>query len=729
MKNMLDLVGNKSAHLSNVANLTDAVTANLEGRRTLLGAESVGRSISTESFEDTSGDVGTAVTVLMTALKSANAAAYSGAELRTLTCSQEAAAAYAGIAAMSLKTLGTTVPFQTSSQDVGTVIVESDMVGSSFKRANLEAYDESRASKSTMAFSVSYNAECALQHATGSTFFPTVVIAPNSVGYTVGYDLLVSYNDISRQTSGALDDFKRQNVIRAIIDANILAVDSTKLIPVYRAGNSEGNFVAQTLLAAVPKTLTTGEVIQTSHYAVGKAFSILGICQTDAQVAKGLADQTDAVDPAIRLTQVDVTLTSGGTTEIFTFDISYFPGTEFNAAPQGNTQLSAMSVQLDDLLFTKDTKTSQGTASTILTALGTSTVRLSSNLVGSLVRDVGTTKVDHISTAVRLVADSTGAAVDTSAGAGQTIANLFSAAKVVGYDLNAFKTNSNRRTNGKKFDVQKLNYLYTVPLLPPLSVIRPVFDTDANDSNLLSKLVGLTRTQAENGAITTILKAKEVLSKFANTTASNAEVILSQPKLFGVAAAALITPAYREDNLDANTFVSALSTENQVANLSAALINKIRDQATTLFIQSAFGPACDQVYDGQAPKPLVIATMDPQIYRYLVINGETRLVGDMFDYKFVMSFDDRMVGKIILSLGHEQALTSGQPDPLHFGTFAYRPEQTIMMPMIRQGAQSMELTVQPSYRHIVNLPIMGVINVTNISTFLGSKVVLTNKPV
>ena len=149
-----------------------------------------------------------------------------------------------------------------------------------------------------------------------------------------------------------------------------------------------------------------------------------------------------------------------------------------------------------------------------------------------------------------------------------------------------------------------------------------------------------------------------------------------------------------------------------------------------LFINSGYGPALEAMYEGAPPKPLVLIGVDPITYRYLTLTGDLRYLGDMFDYKIVMSYDSRMTSAtpgastIFITFGVESALNSGAPNPLHFGNMGWKPELTLMMPMVRNGSNVMELTVQPSYRHVPNLPIMGVINVTNINTVVKSKVSL-----
>jgi hypothetical protein len=154
------------------------------------------------------------------------------------------------------------------------------------------------------------------------------------------------------------------------------------------------------------------------------------------------------------------------------------------------------------------------------------------------------------------------------------------------------------------------------------------------------------------------------------------------------------------------------------------LINTIRDMVYTMYTSSAYKAAADAMFDGAAPKPLIIIGTDPTIARYLTLVGDTRTFGDQFDFKIVSTLDSRLSGKIFVTLGCEQAYGSGTPNPLHFGAMAWSPEATVMMPITRNGAISHELTVSPRFRHVTNLPILGVLTVTNIPAVVTGKVTL-----
>lgn len=690
------------------------------GRTNLVSAE-VGRiSIAAEGFgESQAADVESAVDLLRNTLTQARA----NAKIAGLSLAQEEAAVTAGLIGSAPKSFLSRGQIDlgrlAAAAQPGTMIVGHEGIETADRKVSVEAYDE-QANRSQTVYSIIYNQQAARQSAFGETFFPTIVVAPDQVGYNVSLRLIYTQNEVQRAASGALNDFGRQNVIRAIIDATVLATDRTRLYPVYRNGganDSTANFAA----GISPVTLKVDNAdLTTAPLAIGAQFSLLGVSQTDAMLAAGLEDQTDAIDSSVRLANIYLKIDKGATTEYFRIETLNLPQADFNAAPQGNSRLLQLNFATKDLLVSSDLKTVAGAASAILTDLGTASARLKVNLTGSIVQDTADTSVFATGVSLAAVNDgTTGAALSTASGLGATVATTLANVTVVGYDLRAYRTNSNRRNRGKQLDIQHVNYLYTVPLLPPMSALRPVTETEANDGQLLSNLVTAVRIKTGNDAVTALLESAAVLKAFAG----KADVQVNQPKLFGISSM-LVTPTYIEDSIDVATALDSLTDSDRAADLQALLMNKLRDISTRGYVNSGYGPAADAVHEGQPPKTVVLIVTDPVLYRYLTLTGDTRLVGDQFDYKIVESYDSRLAGQIYFSFGHEQALNSGVPDPLHFGNMAWRPELTVMLPMVRGGAQSMELTVQPSYRHVVNLPVLFKLSVVGISSVIGGKVSL-----
>ena len=644
-----------------------------------------------------------------------------------LNVAQESAAIAAGIIASApqayyMKPQQNAAALQAAAVGTNTTVIGNNgIAGAMESRAfAFEAFD-TKENKNAMVYSVAYNMQAARQDEFGEAFFPTIVVTPDNVGFMVSIRLIYVQEEVRRELSGSLNKFGRKNIIKAVIDASILRNDQTKIIPIVRTGgganDSTANFVAAADVAPYTVTLDTYPVV-TAPLAVGKKFSLLGISQTAALLATGILDQTDAIDSAIRLSAVYIKIAADTTNPavVVKFNVDKLPRTDFNYSVQGNTRLMQLNFETDALKVTSATKKIDGAVVPQFAALTDHTVRLSSTMFGSVMQDTADTSVNTGDCTVAKVTTIDGQIMDLTAGAGATIAAVFAGATIIGYDLAAWRTNSNRRQRGQLIDTQYINHLYTVPLLPPITALRPVGDTEANDSSLLSALITTTHIRTSNAAVGALLDARDFLKDYVNAS----DLASDAPQILGVACH-LVSPAYAEDVLDVETQIDSLKSADRAEDMVALIINRVRDMAYRLHVTSGYKAACDALFDGAAPKPMVIIGTDPILNRYLTLNGDMRLLGEYFDYKLVSTLDSRMTGKLILTFGMETSYNSGVPNPMHFGAMAWKPELTLMMPIVRNGATTMELTVSPSFRHIVSLPIMGSLDVVNIENIIADK--------
>lgn len=658
-----------------------------------------------------------------------------------LSVAQESAAVRAGVLAYSPQEALTRASPSASGlkamfagQDNVTVIGHAGLSDSIENRAvSLEAFDE-KVNRNAVAYSVLYNMRAARQDAFGEAFFPTVSVSPDSVGFTVSIRLLYVYDEVRRELNGSLSKWGRKNAIQAIIDPTILRNDQTRLIPEFRratpAAPATDTFAHFALDVGTTTLKQDGHDVVTGALAIGKRFDLLAVSQTAAVVAQsGQNDQTDAIDSSIRLGAIYVKLTGlvGGvaTTNVLKFSTENILTSDFNVAPQGNDRMMQLNFTAQELMVNSGKMTVEGVAPSLLAGLGTSTVRLGTSLFGTVLQDKGETIVNASGIEVVRVVDDQNTELSTASGPGATLAALFATATVVGYDLIAYRTNSNRRLRGQLTDTQYHNYLFTVPLLPPITALRPVGETEVNDSALLENLIALTRIRTSNAAVTALLKYRDLLKEYDNGTVT--DINESSPML-GIARF-MLTPAYLEDNLNCLTALDSLSTTARTEDLQNLMINKIRDMAYRLYVKSGYQAALEALYAGDAPKTTVIIGTDPIMARYLNLTGDMRLMGDMFDFKLVHTLNKEMRGKIIFSFGQEASFNSGVPNALHFGNMAWKSELTLMMPTFRNNATQMELTVYPSFRHIANVPVLGVLNVTNIESVIATKLAVNNHPV
>lgn len=721
------LFGNKQRF--GAANMTtglDNLVAGIQSQLNSNGAsfatkQIAGAAMAMESLDaSTQHELNTSVNMLNTALESI--ASSHGLNLQ-LTTAQQQAGIVAGIIASDIKGF-LSAPTKRSviaTESMGFVdAMGGDYFDGRMKQA-LEAYDE-KENKNAVVYSVAYNLQAARQDEFGETFFPTVVVTPDQVGFTVSIRLISVYNEVRRQVSGNVDNFGKRNIIHAVIDPTILRNDQTKLVPVYR-DESKAHFVDSTLLP--PRdVLLEGETITTSAFAMGKKFSLLAISQTEALLETGLQDSTDSIDTAVVLSGLYMKLGTGSAAEVIKFATARLPLSTFTYSVQGNYRLMNLAFSTVSLQVNAKTTRVDGSTSSILAPVvtGKYSIRLGVSVSGSVNLELADTNVFTGDVMVARISDQDGNDMSLVSGQGKAIADLFAGAVMVGYDLDAQRTNINRRQRGQMLDTTYYNQVYAVPLRSPITVPRPLTIGDANDSSDLAALITATHIRTSNAAVDELLRVGDILADYTNSK----DGLADSPEILGVARF-LVRPFYEHADLDMVQLIDSIKSQDRAADTQAVLVNKLRDMAYRMYRDSGYKAAADALAGGVSQVPTIIIGTDPVLSRYLTVTGDLRTLGNDFNIRIVSTLNERMTGKIIMSFGQDG--NEGVPNPMHFGNMAWKPELTIVLPLHRNGANSKELTVQPSFIHITNLPILASLNVTGISDVVAKKVAVNFRSV
>lgn len=633
----------------------------------------------------------------------------------TMSNAQKESAVVAGLIAGDVKGfLQHPVTHQSISTESMSVVSLSGAADTYTKRnLGVEAYDE-KDNKNAVVYSIAYNMQAARQDEFGEAYFPTVVVSPDNVGYAVSVRLFNVFNDFHRNISGALDNYEKKNIIRAAIDHTILKNDMTKIVPVYRPESAD-KFVAPALVPS-RTLLLEGEPIVTAPLVTGKKFSLLGLSQTDVLLANGLMDVTDSIDPAVVLASIYVKIGN----DILKFNTQNLPLSAFSPASQGLARQMNLNFTSTSLLITKNTLQADGSPLVSLADVvtGDLMVRLSINVNGSVNVETADTIVQGFGVEVYTVQSALGEQLALTAAPANDIVTALVGASVIGYDLTAYRTNLNRRQRGQLIDTTVFTQLYPVPLRGPLTAIRPMTSDGQTDSSDLAALIVATHIRTSNAAVGALLNAATLLNDYvdARDTAGVGADIMGVGRL-------LVKPTFLKHNLNMLTEINSLTSHERATDMQAVLVNAIRDMTYRLYRDSGYKAASDaQGYMGKTPT--VIIGTDPVLSRYLMVDGDLRTLGGDFDVRIVTTIDDRMTGRISIAFGMFDGSSDNTPNALHFGNMAWKPELTIVLPISRGGQTSKELTVQPSFLHVVNCPVMGMIEVTNVPQVATAKIPL-----
>jgi len=626
---------------------------------------------------------------------------------------QYESATIAGIISANPKTFLASKPKAPSTESI---MVNLNTENSFIERPiSLEAYDE-RENRNAQLQSIIYNLLASRQDSFGETFFPTIVVNPNEVGVTISVKLFYAYNDLKRSITGSLANYARKNVVRAYADNNILKNELTRAVPVLRAtGGTDDNTAQFVPVADVPawaESLGNGVTVPTAALKVDNKIDLIGISQTNELLNSGIMGPSDTLDTNIRLNSVYVRFTDGTVTDIVRIPVDNLPGSIFSYSPQGNYRRMILNLDTDAIVLGSTTTDVNGAALTYLTELATNDARIQLTISGSVVIDKGETIINRGTLSLTALRDATGALVTGATEA--TFAAKIQTAEVIGYTLTAYRANSNIRQRGQLLDSQ-IEYR-TIPLnyRSPLSVIMPAISGEGDDNTVMQTLITATGIRTSNEAVTSLLDAQAALASYSAIPDANGEL----PEISPIGQF-YVKPTYFTEAVDLATTIDSDKSHERIKDIRAALVEKIRYYANEMYRESEYRAAAMVLTGNTGFKPTVIIGTDPVIYNYIMADGDVRTLGETFDVRIESTIDSRIAGKIFISFGVFDASRNTSINPLNFGNMLWSPELTVNMPVSRDGSVSNEMIVAPRFLHFVNLPVLTVLDITNLPQVTG----------
>lgn len=589
------------------------------------------------------------------------------------------------------------------------VIVNLGLQDTVTKRFAVEAYDE-RENRNAQMYSVVYNLLASRQDEVGETLFPTVIVSPNEVGVTLALKLFYVYNDFKRQTSGALANYNRRNVIRAYADLDILKNELTRLVPVLRAGGSDDNtdkFVDVADVPAWSESLGTGVSVTTGAYKVDTKIDFIGISQTNELLSSGIMGPTDSLDTFMKLDKIFVKSTEGSVVDVIAIDVSNIPSAVFTYAPQGNYRRMILTMDTDAVVLGANTTKINGAALDTLAELATNKARVQLTINGSVVLDKGEGSVSRGALSLMALRNNSGQLV--TGATFNTVAGKIAALEVLGFTLQGYRANSNLRQRGQLVDTQTEYRVIPLNYRSPLGILAPAARASSDDTSALQTLITITGIRTSNEAVNTLIRFDVAMDSYQAV----ADASGSMPEMAQVGHL-FVQPTYMKDALDLSATVDSVKSHERFADIRAAIVEKIRYMANEMYRRSEYQAASSVLMGNVGFKPTVIIATDPVIHNYLCMDGDLRTLGDSFDVKVVSSLAEPLKGKIFVTFGVFDQSRNTTVNPLNFGNMLYSPELVLNLPVSRDGQVSNELTVTPRFAHIVNAPILGKLTVSNL---------------
>ena len=615
-----------------------------------------------------------------------------------------------------------------STSEAGVATIGSELFADDVVEAtdlSREAFDGMQ-TNNALYFSVAYNLLASRQDEFGEAFFPTIVIDPLQSGLVVENTFAVLMNpNITRTARNDKAKYNKVNIVKIMYDNSVLTLDKNKCIPVYKNDGSLDDLFLKDFKSVNKET---GEDIVTAPLKVGEKISMLGISQTESMLAKGEMDNTDALDRSIQLRRVYYTINGKkagdqDAVETFFFDASAFAYNNFVAAPQGHGKDMVLNFSTAALEINADTiKTANGTASEIFTALNQPGIKIKVEvrLSGSANTEYGDVEIYGNTMNIVEVRNATGDVLPSDNEVVTNVKKFLAKLEIVGYTLDAYRTNSNLRTMGHLITIDRYKQEYQIKLRSGMNMMAPINNETGRDNDIdyLNTQIQTTQLRTSADAVLTLTRYAEFLR---NSISSG---VAKDLETSGIGRFS-VHPYYKNISLNLSDYVDSLKSVDRLEDIRSAILNKINDEVVQMDINSNYG-AAHRVANNNIPtvKTIIIGT-DPRIKHYLAGKEDRIKLSSEVEAIVVSTYNYDIAGKIFVTYGVFNNERNTVVNPLNFGNLVWAP--TIATDVIRTVSNSTrrDLMTMPRYSHIVNLPILLEFNVSDIENVIG-KVTINN---
>lgn len=578
----------------------------------------------------------------------------------------------------------------------------------------LENYNE-KSNRDFRVISVAYNLAAARQDAFGEALYPTVVVNPTEGGVTQNLTYAAVMKDVFHQSTGAVFDTEEVNMVEAYRDPSILADESTALFPVVDAQGANLDVFVDAADVA-PRTVDTGRggSVETAPLVIGKQLDLLGVSNRSQLVAANVLDISDTIDPALRLKTIYVK--SGGLEPIvLAFQVDRMPTAVFQPALVGDSRQANLAFNTEDLVINGDTTAIDGSKNAALNTLTAAgwTIRLGLGVSGSVSLSKGTTVAHATPPSFEKVIATDGSllALDDAAVAA-FLADL-GGLTVIGYELEARFTNTNRRERGKLVQTRTMQFRYAIPMHAPITLPMSTMDQDGPGA-VVKTLTVSTNIRNSNNAVTRLLN---YVSQLKAVTGQGYD----RPKFGAVegALSVMIRPTYSYARLDLETGIDSVRSQDRYDDACSAILNTIVSMLYPAYRESNIEAAFQAITGNADEKPKFIIATDKEIANYLMRRGDDRTLGSQLKYDIVSTNNSKFDGKIIVVPTRENP---SENDILNFGQFYYVPTLVADLPISRNGKVDREIAAVPFNLHVNNIPFALEIDVVGLDKVMATSV-------
>lgn len=614
-----------------------------------------------------------------------------------------------------------------------------------------EVFDD-RNLNNMAATTILHNVLASRQTEAAEAFYPGYALPADGTGFTVEVDRPLVFDRIKHTLDGATVDFnkQRQLLLNAYMDATILANNPNRIIPCYVDGNAKNT--AHFTSSIAPKSVTVaGETFLTAPLKPSaKPFSLLGISQHPGIASMGQNDQTDTLDHLVVLERVyfkikapDPASPSTILTSIISFDTSQLETCQFNPAAEGQQRKMVLTFLSQDLPIDGTTLDVNGVEAAALKALRTNPafqglrINLTASVSGNVNLESSAINVTGAPAEIDSIARMTGSgankqfAIVSEEAVVDAIRTAIPSIEFDSYDVKSFRSNVNRRDQGKLTTNERLRDAHIVPFSPTYTAQVPIIDGIHNtvDISIPGQNLMIRNT---NNAYSQLLTFEESLKQASDAAVKS----VPNPAIRAIGRYILRRPWYEHRKLNLAEEVNSLRSHDRMQDIQAAINNVLRVMATRAFYYTNFQSAMHSQGMGNGVKPKIKILCNPILRNYLIIQGDNRLLGDGWEYEIFTDQDSRFIdvdptkdNAVSYRLYSIFSLPGVDgPHPLNFGNFVYLPDVMTNLPITRDQSTTREMSYQSRTLHVNHCPVLMRLDVQGLEQAAAERMAIPFSP-
>ena len=543
-----------------------------------------------------------------------------------------------------------------------------------------------------------------------SVFFPPEIVPFNQNGLNLVVNIPIVSIQSERTIDGEPLEYIKRNMLTALKKPLILNDGITKIIPFTKNLSVHPFLVDQSIISDINVKIK-GIIIPTRPIAFQKSLDLISLSTIPEIQLDNDYNETDVLDNSININDIyytlkvtrDINTTPIVTEVVLVTNVSMLAGSLFNKALEGDNNLYNLNLNTIISINQGTSKVNGNLISTfnelrLITGLAIDsnfTLSMKLKLNGTVNLETAIMEVWANKLTVLDLLDEDGIEIDLSL----LDPSLVSIELIpLGYIPDASKTNSNLRNQGTIIsNGNEISYRFPIPVSSPISVDQGVNGILGN-TDWLSQACSI---RASNNAVDTLLKIDSILKNNIGNSSNSTSI-----------GSVLVKPTYVSTSIDIDNIINVVSKSKAITDVRNELVALITNTVNQLIEESDYLVALESLI-GTSTGYEVICVTDPHIASHLIVKADTRTIGNNIDLIVTHSISEKIKGKIFISFRRKNR---DKPSPLDFGFTLMSPSLMVDATVTRGSKVVKELQYTPRTVSYISLPILGVIEVTNMKS-------------